>query len=99
MLAGAALLCVALSLYTYSTEAVKARKDKKDADAASCAAKLEPAAAAPPPSPTKLGEATGTSYASMRWRYLAVYLPGVFGDWIQVRCPPHMHESTPTAPR
>lgn len=77
MLMVAAFTCIVLSMVSYST-------DRPNAKASSPMANLEPAAV-PPLSPTKQGEALGTSYASMRWRYLAVYLPGVFGDWIQVR--------------
>jgi len=76
MLMAAAFTCVVLSVFSYSTDRPKAK-------ATSPTANLAPAGA-PPLSPSKQGEAPGTSYASMRLRYLAVYLPGVFGDWIQV---------------
>jgi hypothetical protein len=76
MLMVAAFTCVVLSVFSYSTDRPKAK-------ATSPTENLAPAV--PPLSPSKQGEVLGSSYASMRWRYLAVYLPGVFGDWIQVR--------------
>eukprot|EP00241_Pyramimonas_parkeae_P016194 CAMPEP_0114276252 /NCGR_PEP_ID=MMETSP0059-20121206/138_1 /TAXON_ID=36894 /ORGANISM="Pyramimonas parkeae, Strain CCMP726" /LENGTH=517 /DNA_ID=CAMNT_0001396239 /DNA_START=93 /DNA_END=1645 /DNA_ORIENTATION=- len=89
MFVGSVATCIMLAIYSRFLEIKKCKQEfSKFVEGATIS--LEGEETDPLSVISKPGENLSTessvgsaSYASLRWRYLGVYLPGVFGDWIQ----------------